>query len=121
MSAIIVKGGNILSIGYNRTGHHPSAYYGNSFHAEHDVIRKCSNVETLRGAKMYVYRFAREAPVVRSSKPCERCQEKIRDVGISRVLFINEKDILCRENFKGVPSLPRPHFRHLQFGTTACY
>lgn len=98
MAAIIVKGGRILSVGYNRIEAHPAAYFGCSFHAEHDAIRKAQG--NIEGAKMYVYRFGRSDGQLRTSKPCPLCQQNIAIAKISSVIFIDVDDTLKRESYR---------------------
>lgn len=118
MAAVIVKGGRILSIGNNHLCGHPEAYYGSSFHAEHDAIRKAGT--SLQGAKMYVYRFGRSNGELRVSKPCLGCQREIANAGISAVLFVNANGEIEKESFKS-RGIQTKHFRHKFFGSTLCY
>lgn len=116
LGSVIVRGGNILSTGFCRKEYHPQAFYGESVHAEHDAIRKCN--PPLRQAKMFVYRFSGKGDVVelKSSKPCCKCQQEIRKASISRVVFVDENNMLCKEDFRNTPEIPRPEMKHLAFG-----
>lgn len=115
---MIVKGGSVLSIGYNRISDHPAAYFGNSFHAEHDAIRKAPC--DLRGAKMYVYRFSRCDNTLKPSRPCMFCQQEIAKAGISHVFFVDEDSELRKESFRDLNG-ENYQYRHQIVGHTMCY
>lgn len=117
MAAVIIKGGSVLSVGYNHILEHPAAYFGGSFHAEHHALRLAP---PLKGAKMYVYRFSRRDNTLRPSKPCIYCQQLIRDSGISSCVFIDEEENLRKASFKNCKNTSN-HRRHIFFGTTDCY
>lgn len=118
MAAVIVKGGSVLSVGHNRLCDHTAAYFGNSFHAEHDAIRKspCD----LRGAKMYVYRFARCDNTLRASKPCVFCQQELARAGISHVFFVDDREELVKESYRDSTG-ESYQYRHQLVGHTMCY
>jgi len=99
-------------------GSHPGAYFGCSFHAELDAIRK--GPRELKGAKMYVYRFSRLDNTLRSSKPCHFCQEEIAQAGISNVIFIDDEENLIKESFRKTNSKKEQNL-HLSFGSNLCY
>lgn len=103
MSALIIKSGRILSTGYNRIQNHPAAYFACSFHAEYDALRKAPN--SISGAKMYVYRFSREDSSLKVSKPCVICQHKISESKLGSVVFIDEYNTICRQNFNTISKL----------------
>jgi deoxycytidylate deaminase len=77
--AIVKRGRRILAIGWN-TGWR---------HAEHDAIGKVRNREYLKGATITSYRVNRKGEL-RNAKPCPRCDELIRAVGIERVIYSDE-------------------------------
>lgn len=113
MAALIVKGGSLLSVGFNRIEEHPAAYFGCSFHAEYDAIRKARG--DITGAKMFVYRFGRSDRELRVSKPCDICQNKIAEANIGSVVFVDTDMILKRETFRDV-EISSPHDMHEYFG-----
>lgn len=118
VAAVIVKGGSVISVGHNRTESNPSAYYGQSVHAEFDAIRKARG--DLRGAKMYVYRFAREDHSLKTSKPCKYCQYEIAKAGISPVVFVDVDGELTKESFKDADPC-HEHYMHNITGNDLWY
>lgn len=88
MGAVIVKGGRVLSTGYNTM--QPSARLGtNTRHAEAHAILKLlkeGRLHSLAGADLYVTRFTRGGSVG-LSRPCSACAELARSVGVSRVFY----------------------------------
>ncbi len=88
VGAVIVKGGNILSTGYNQL--RPSKLLQtNTLHAEAAAILKLlkeHRLEDLSGATLYVTRFTKGGKVG-MARPCPECESLIRSVGISRVYF----------------------------------
>ena len=92
--AVVVKGGNVLSIGRNRYKTHPGAVgtnpdggqYCRSIHAEMDAINRVKDKEKLQGATIYVARKGRnEKPGM--SCPCKMCQRAISEAGIRKAVF----------------------------------
>jgi deoxycytidylate deaminase len=118
MSGVIVKGGSILSVGFNRISDHPAAYYGCSFHAETDAIKKAKG--NIVGAKLFVYRFGREKSELRPSKPCSMCQQEIAKAGISSVYFIDTDMKISKESYR-IRDAPRSHNMHCYMGSTDIY
>jgi pyrimidine deaminase RibD-like protein len=76
LGAVIVKGGTVLATGINN--------YDRGMHAEVAAILNCKT--PLRGADMYVARHRRNQ-ICGLAKPCPKCENLIRKVGISRVIF----------------------------------
>lgn len=86
MSATIVKGGRVLSVGYNRKG-----YRGSSIHAEIDALRQLRRQKNgTEGADIHVFRFG-AAGELRMSKPCLECFEALRQAKISRIHYYNNQ------------------------------
>jgi len=114
MAAVLVRGGSVLSVGYNRKAFHTKAYYGQSIHAECDAINK-NKTELVGQAKLFVYRFSNEfiKEELRVSRPCVRCQQEIKKAQISRVVYLDHSLILQSEKFKTVPEIARPDMLHL--------
>lgn len=94
MSAVIVKGGNILSVGHNSIPEKtdPKNHFGCSLHAEMDALQSCR--ADMTGAKMYVYRFLRKDGTLASSEPCDLCKAKLKDSGISTVIYVDASNNL---------------------------
>jgi deoxycytidylate deaminase len=85
--AVIVKGGRVLSLGWNLLKNDPNnvsdehAKLFCSVHAERMAIAKCKKAA---GATIYVAR--NKSGNARYSKPCDECQKAIRAAGIVRVV-----------------------------------
>ena len=81
ISAMIVKGGQIVSRGVNR--HHRDG----SIHAEvsalTQMIRRKASPE---GCEIYVYRFMADGSYG-LAKPCQECQRALLEAGIKRVWY----------------------------------
>lgn len=91
LGAVIVKGGRILSTGYNEL--RPSKIIGTqTLHAEASAILKLlknRRLHDLVGADIYVSRFTRGGRVG-CARPCKHCLDLIRSVGIARVYFTSD-------------------------------
>lgn len=88
LGAVIVKSGRVLSTGYNEL-RYTKELQKMSVHAEEAAILKllkAKRLSDLVGAEIYVTRFT-PAGRVGLSKPCARCQELLRSVGIKRVFY----------------------------------
>jgi deoxycytidylate deaminase len=82
MSATIVKGGRVLSVGYNRKG-----YRGSSIHAEMDALRQLRwQKNGSEGADIHIFRFGADGSH-RMSKPCRHCFEALAEANISRIFY----------------------------------
>ena len=94
LGAVIVKGGRILATGFNAM--RPSALLKTpTLHAEAAAVLKLlkeKRMHDLAGAEMYVTRFTR-AGAVGLSRPCPRCMDLLRSVGIKRVHFTTDEAI----------------------------
>lgn len=88
LGAVIVKGGRILSTGYNKI--RPSAVlHTETLHAEASAILKLlkeNRIHDLAGSDLYVTRFT-AGGAVGLSKPCPACWELARSVGISKIHY----------------------------------
>lgn len=93
MGAVIVKGGRVLSTGYNQL--RPSKLIGtNTLHAEaHAVLKllKDNRLHDLVGSDCYVTRFTRGGRVG-MSRPCPHCMELLRSSGVRRVYFTTDNE-----------------------------
>lgn len=91
ITALIVRGGKVLSVGFNRhdlreiTRSFKSNDWNNT-HAEVDAIVRARNKIDLSGSKMYVARMT-EYGQIRMARPCEMCQTIISMYGIKRALY----------------------------------
>lgn len=92
--AVIVKGGRVLAIGYNK--HRNDPVFVSPEHIKTDCSRcaemvaiKGAGTRNVKGAVIYVARVNNQG-VDRNSKPCPRCQTLIERVGIKRVVYTTE-------------------------------
>lgn len=90
---MIVRGGKILSIGYNNRKFSPlqNRYksvltHCESTHAEVDAILNARQKMRLEGAKIYVVRIRRDGQLA-LAKPCAMCQAILNSYGIKRAIF----------------------------------
>jgi tRNA(Arg) A34 adenosine deaminase TadA len=95
--AILVKGGRILSVGFNKQkknsfvdhyAHHP----GCTTHAEVNAILKVRKKIDLTGCKIYVARLKKIDRTLGNSKPCAMCHQIIKRYGISKIYYTVEKN-----------------------------
>lgn len=92
--AVIVKGGRVLSTGWNKNRNHPAIVSPEhiktecSYHAEEVAIREAGE-DNVKGAVIYVARVSKNG-ADRDSKPCPKCAALIRQAGIKRVVFTME-------------------------------
>lgn len=88
LGAVIVKGGNILATGYNQL--RPTKTLRHStLHAEEAAILKLldrNRLHQLAGSSIYVFRTTR-GNAVGLARPCERCMDLIRSVGIRTIHY----------------------------------
>lgn len=88
VGAVIVKGGNIVSVGYNQM--RPSSFLRTpTLHAEAAAILKLlkeGKLSTLAGSEIYVTRFTRGGSVA-LARPCPHCWNLCCSVGINRVHY----------------------------------
>jgi deoxycytidylate deaminase len=91
----IVKGNRILSTAVNQSGTRSSGcgFSRYTIHAEMNALKHLGDIDRLRGATMYVWRFnARGQPT--NSKPCSQCQRVLdkcmREYGLKQVFYTPE-------------------------------
>lgn len=97
LGAVIVRGHRVLATGHN--GLRYSKQIGKStLHAEEAAIVKMlqsSRQHQLIGADLYVSRV-RPNGSIGLAKPCDRCMDLIKSVGISRIFYTtNEQGTEC--------------------------
>jgi len=91
LSAVIVKGGAVLSVGQSKLRTNPAVCDFDepgvrervSIHAEMDALKRCGNP---KGAVIYVARIGRSNDIG-LAKPCRSCQKKLIAAGIKRVVY----------------------------------
>lgn len=94
LGAVVVKGGAIISKGYNvpEPVYASDDLFSSSKHAEERAIRKHENYE---GSCLYIARSNN-----RVSKPCPTCMEVIREAGIANIVYKDHQGNLVRERIR---------------------
>lgn len=97
LCAVIVSGGNILSIGYNSMSRGGFVQFLEQYdtsdrpfintHAEIDAILRARNKIDLTGCKVYIARLKRRGDLIGMAKPCEICQAALFRYGIRRAYY----------------------------------
>lgn len=88
LGAVIVKGGRVLSTGFNKYGYTKELKFS-TIHAEEMAIVKCLKKgwqHHLVGSSLFVTRFT-HGGAVGISKPCLRCASLLTAVGIRNVHY----------------------------------
>ena len=98
LAAIIVRGGNIVSVGYNK--HNTNSFvehytdlargkrsYCLSTHAEMDAVLKGREKTDLRGCKIFVSRIRNDNNCLGMARPCTICQHVLFNYGIKRAYY----------------------------------
>jgi tRNA(Arg) A34 adenosine deaminase TadA len=94
--AVVVKGGSVLGMGFNRNRNHPQKVSPEhiktecSWHAEELAIKDAG--ERIKGSIIYVARVNRHGQD-RDSRPCDKCYELIKKSGIKRIIYTTEKEV----------------------------
>jgi deoxycytidylate deaminase len=93
--AVVVKSGRVLGTGYNKDKNHPLFVSPEhikkhcSRHAEVEAIRDAR--ADVAGATLYVARVNNDG-VDRYSKPCNLCEEVIKESNIKRVIYTESQE-----------------------------
>lgn len=101
LCAVIVRGGNVISVGYNQrktnsfVEHYTDRAKGQrdfqiSTHAEMDAVLQARAKTDLRGCKIFVIRKhldTKKFDTFGMSKPCEICQHVLYNYGIRRAYY----------------------------------
>ena len=96
--AVLVKRGKVIASARNRYGTRSrgSGFSRASLHAEKNVVKELGDITQMRGADMFVMRFAKDSRLeghdrFRCSKPCYGCElflEKcMREYGLKNVYY----------------------------------
>lgn len=81
-----MKGGNILSVGFNKSTNHPrSPHPFKSVHAEFSAILGLS-LKDLKDSDVYVFRENKKGQPV-MARPCKVCMKMLQNVGVRRVFY----------------------------------
>jgi deoxycytidylate deaminase len=94
LGAVVVKGHNVLSSGYNSVNTHTKVNnFPSSRHAEMDAILKVmkqhDGLQKLAGAKLYVTRITKTGRTA-MAKPCKKCLALAKAVGIKKIYYTTE-------------------------------
>jgi len=85
VGAVLVRGGSVLSTGFNRYRNDPAQVeFGHaSYHAEEVALRRSGDAE---GSTIYVARVTRSG-LLGLAKPCPRCTDMLITEGVSTVVW----------------------------------
>jgi deoxycytidylate deaminase len=93
IGAILVKGGTVISKGYNQIRFSKDikefAKWDNSLHAERECLRKVDK-DKVRGGVIYIYREHKNGETA-LALPCEYCFEMLKSYGVKKIVF-SQKD-----------------------------
>lgn len=99
VGAVIVKGNRVLATGFNKIAHCRVNDFKNSRHAEMDAILKLINhkegLSSLAGSTIYVSRITKSG--VGLARPCPKCMELIKSVGIREIVYTTENQTQQKE------------------------
>lgn len=97
MGAAVVRGGSVIAVGFNRR----------EKHAEESALGKLVNdgkssrfrtKNDACNADVYVARIKKDNKKQGSSRPCENCWKHLREAGIRKVFYFNEKgEVVCEK------------------------
>lgn len=99
LGAVIVKGGRILSTGFNKHGYNSVSSLP-TMHAEASAISKLlkqRRLHDLAGSEIYVSRFTK-AGRVGMARPCPNCLVLIRSVGITKIHYTTDDGTTISES-----------------------
>jgi len=83
VGSVVVRGGRVLGIGFNREGSCKATPTAWSRHAE---IQACINTD-VRGATVYVWRGHRVTGDPRLSRPCQSCYGYLTQAGVKAIVY----------------------------------
>jgi deoxycytidylate deaminase len=97
LGAVVVRGGRIISTGYNQHRHVdlPAAWSKreDTICAERDALRKC--LHKAKGATVYVGKHT-PGGRMRMARPCAACVAMMRDAGIKKIYYTDSNGNLVR-------------------------
>lgn len=85
MGAVLVKSGNVISVGHNSFKSHPLMGKIKTLHAEVDCLIGV-RYKDISGSTMFVSRINRHGKLG-MSKPCSICTDILKSYGVSKVYF----------------------------------
>lgn len=112
LSAVLVKGGQVISVGYNKHSTNSFVeYYADklrgkrhyclSTHAELDAICKARTKCDISGSKIYVARIRKADGEVAMARPCPICETALSAYGVKRAYYTiapNEYGVMKPQN-----------------------
>ncbi len=94
LSAVILKGSNIVSTGWNFS----------HTHAEHTAINRAWRTD-IHGATLVVMRLRRDGKIG-MARPCPRCLAKIIEAGIKRCIYTDNNGCIVEINLRLYTVIP---------------
>jgi deoxycytidylate deaminase len=95
LGATLVKNSQVVSVGYNQYKTHPALAPYSLYpylHAEsHAILRH--GTDNCNGLHLYVARIRRDGSFA-MAKPCRPCRDLIMDVGIRKVYYTRDDNII---------------------------
>lgn len=93
VGAVLVRGGSVISTGYNRYRNNPSQVElpDVSYHAEEVALKRAG--DSAEGSTLYVARLTRSGDLA-LSRPCEWCQHKLSEYGVYTVSWTTEYGLI---------------------------
>ena len=101
--SFLLNGKKIESIGFNsqiktHTLCHKHNYWKDHIHSEVHAVIKCKRIHLIDGFSLWNIRIDRHGNI-RISKPCDRCMEFIKKIGIKKVYYTkNNGEFACLKN-----------------------
>lgn len=106
-SACLLKKDKILTIGKNKYFKETFIQNENiklSIHAEIDVLYKHYN-KNLKGLDILIISVSEKSYSLRNSRPCNSCIEKLKERGIRKVYYSNDKGEIVYEFIENMPKI----------------
>ena len=107
LSAGLIIGKNIvresISCNSDRTIIHGEIFH--SKHAEHGACLYLKNKKKRSNVKLIVIRISALGKLVNST-PCENCIRRIKEAGIKKIIYVNDKDELVEEKLSQIKYIP---------------
>lgn len=93
VGAAIVKGGRVLSVGWNTDEKRDKNSWYWDFHAEHHAIKAYCGRFIPPGCKIYVARIKKDG-TLSMALPCKKCRELLKMAGIKKVYYTDWNGII---------------------------
>jgi deoxycytidylate deaminase len=89
MGAVLVSGGNVFAVGFNKNKTHPFLENGkvleSTVHAEISAIIS-SGKSYLNNSKMFIYRERRDG-TPGMARPCIQCMKSLKKFGVKKIWY----------------------------------